>query len=103
MDTNSPLVIAYSGSLDGFQQVKAESGLSRIKSYFWTFRNASVDASTRSGFYFIQAVAILKQKFGITPNQLQVKWWGLIDKLNQKQIDQYDVAEYFEIGGYLNK
>ncbi len=103
MDTNSPFVIAYSGSLDGFQQAASGSGFSRIKSYFWTFRNASVDASTRSGFYFIQAVAILKKKFGITPNQLQVKWWGLIDKVNQQQIKQYDVTEYFEIGGYMNK
>ncbi|MBU7577261.1 MAG: hypothetical protein KAF40_04295, partial [Flavihumibacter sp.] len=103
MDINKPLTIAYGGSLDSYEP-RHESKLTRsILQWFWTFRNTTVDSSTRSGYYFIKAVALLQTKYGVKPSQLQVQWWGLIDSKNQEQVNRSGVSDFFHIEGYLSK
>lgn len=95
--------ICYSGSLDGFQPGPKGSKFLQLKKWFWTFKNNNVDSSTRSGYYFIKAIAELKRKDLIHPEDIKIEWWGKIDKINQMQIDQQGVSEFFTIDGYLPK
>jgi len=95
--------ICYSGSLDGFDPNLKSCKKSFFKRWFWTFNNNNVDSSTRSGYYFIKAIAVLKRKNLISPEMIQVKWWGKIDKLNQEQINLEGINDFFTIDGYLPK
>lgn len=103
MDIKKSLTIAYSGSLDSYEPTGKSGFIRSMTQWFWTFRNTTVDSSTRSGYYFIQAVAILQSRYGVKPSQLQVHWWGLIDPHNLDQIKRLGVAAYFHIDGYLSK
>jgi glycosyltransferase involved in cell wall biosynthesis len=95
--------ICYSGSLDGFDPNLKSSKKSLFKRWFWTFKNNNVDSSTRSGYYFIKAIAMLNEKRLISPKQIHVEWWGNINPLNQKQINQENLKDYFTIKNYLPK
>lgn len=96
--------IAYSGSLGGFDpNIPLRKGHSFLHKWFWTFNNDIVDASTRSGYYLIQAIKILKNDYQIQPKSLQISWWGKIDPLNLKQVNDENLDAYFTHAGYLPK
>lgn len=95
--------IAYSGSLDAFLPQTKSGVLARLKQWFWTYKHDTVDASTRSAYYLIQAVGILKTKYAIGPDQLNIDLWGKIHPANLKQAKQAGVADYFKIEDYLSK
>jgi glycosyltransferase involved in cell wall biosynthesis len=97
------LIIAYSGSLDAYQPATNRNLLSGFKQWFWTYKHDTVDSSTRSAYYLIKAIGILKAKFNITPEQLQCNFWGKIHPLNALQSEQEGVSEFFKFEGYLNK
>lgn len=97
------LIIAYSGSLDAYDGNKFKKHLSNILKWFWTYKNNTVDSSTRSAYYLIKAVRILKDNYNIQPNQIGFQFWGNIDTLNKTQSEKEGVADFFEFGGYLSK
>ncbi|MCO5237724.1 MAG: glycosyltransferase [Chitinophagaceae bacterium] len=97
------VTIAYSGSLDGFDPKTRKRNRNFLCRWFWTFNNDTVDASTRSGYYLIQAIKILRDKYQVKPNDIQVDWWGKIDVLNMKQVAEENLEAYFIYGGYLPK
>jgi hypothetical protein len=103
MDIRKPLTIAYGGSLDSFEPKKKSRLIHSVLQWFWTFRNTTVDPSTRSGYFFINAVALLQSNYGIKPSELQVHWWGLINPVNQDQINRLGLTDFFHIDGYLDK
>jgi len=95
--------ICYSGSLDGFNPNYKFGKKSFFKKCFWTFKNNNIDSSTRSGYYFIKSIAKLNEKGLISPKKIQIEWWGKIDSLNQKQIDNEKLNDYFVINKYISK
>lgn len=97
------LQIGYGGSLASFDGVRLKKKKSLLKEYFWTFKNDTVDSSTRSGYYLIKAVGILKDKYGVKPSQLKIHLWGSIDQINQSQIEDSGLSEFFNIQGYMKK
>lgn len=99
------LNIAYGGVLAGIE----EAHLSNLdkksnwwKKYFWTYQNHSVDFSTRTAYYLIKAIEILKEK-GIGPEDLHFTFWGSISPINQSQINKAGIVDYFTIDGYISK
>jgi hypothetical protein len=102
MATNNPLIIAYSGTLEAYSPPKRQ-WLKALLSLVWTYKNNSIDASTRSAFYLIKAVAILKERFGIRPDELSIQLWGNIDPKHLDWCNLHNVAEYFKIEGYTDK
>lgn len=102
MDTKQ-IVIAYSGSLDAYQPTKKNSFLYGIKKWIWTYKHDTVNASTRSAYYLIKAIELLKNKYNITPNQLMIKLWGNINPINFQQAQNAGVKEFFRIEGYKEK
>jgi len=98
-----PIIIAYSGSLDAYQPSNRTSSLFGLKKWFWTFKNNTVDASTRSAYFLIKAVKILREKYNISPSQLTFHFWGSINTLNQKQAIEEGVIEFFKFEGYKEK
>lgn len=103
MAFDQPLRIAYSGSLEGYRPGGAASRWRKLLNWVWTYRNTTVDPSTRSGYFFIQAVRILADQYQIQPSQLQIDWWGLINPINQEQVNEAGLKDYFTISGYLPK
>ena len=103
MDTKKPFTLAYGGSLDSYEPKKHSAFKDSVIQWFWTFRNKTIDSSTRSGYFFIKAVSILQSKYGITPADLQVQWWGLIDPKNIHQVNALGLSAFFKIDGYLSK
>lgn len=97
------LTIAYSGSLDAYQPEKGKKALKWLKDLFWTFKNDQVDRSTRSAYYLIKAIKILKEEHGIGPDKLQFHFWGLIAENNLIQAEQEGVGAYFRFGTYVDK
>lgn len=102
MDTK-PLVIAYSGSLDAFNGHHKKGLFKSVLQWFWTYKHDTVDASTRSAYYLIKAIGILKEKYGVTPAQIKIDLWGNIHPLNIEQARKEQVSEFFEFGAYLPK
>jgi glycosyltransferase involved in cell wall biosynthesis len=104
MDSDKPLIISYSGSLDAYDpDKKRNSVLSGILQWVWTYKHNTVDPSTRSAFYLIGAVKLLKEIHQVTPAQLKIRIWGNIHPLNKKQALQAGVEAYFDFGSYLSK
>jgi glycosyltransferase involved in cell wall biosynthesis len=103
MDINKALVIAYSGSLDGYKPKLKTKFIKTILQWIWTFKNNNIDSSTRTAHYLIQAIKVLKQKYSISPNQLQIHLWGKIDQENISSAAKEDVSEFFIFSGYLPK
>ena len=97
------LQIAYSGSLDAFDPNHTAGFAKCLKQWFWTFKNDTVDSSTRSAYYLIQAVQLLKSEYGVTSDQLQLKFWGHINPLNNSQVINSGLSDFFDISGYLPK
>ena len=100
---SKPIVIAYSGSLDAFSGHRKKGLFKSVLQWFWTYKHDTVDASTRSAYYLIKAIRILKEKHGVTPAQLKMSFWGNINPLNLEQAGLEHVSEFFEFGGYLPK
>lgn len=97
------LTIGYSGTLGTFDGIPLKKKRNKLRDIFWTFNNDTVDASTRSGFYLINAVKILKDNYGVQPDQLKVSFWGSINKGNIDQIEKKGLNDYFTVEGYLPK
>lgn len=97
------LIIAYSGSLDAYNGNKSKKHLSSILKWFWTYKHNTVDSSTRSAYYLIKAVRILKDNYNIQPNQIGFQFWGNINPLNKTQSEKEGVSDFFEFGAYLSK
>ena len=71
-----PLLIRYSGTLDGFEPSKTGTGRSKVLSYLWTYQNLTVDPSTRSGYYLIEAIKILRDFYKISPPTIKDPFLG---------------------------
>lgn len=102
MDSKA-ITIAYSGSLDAYVPKKNRNFLNRILQWIWTYKHDTVDSSTRSAYYLIKAVKILKEKHGIANDQIRFDFWGKIHPVNQQQAVSEGVAEYFHIDAYIDK
>jgi glycosyltransferase involved in cell wall biosynthesis len=104
MASRSMIKIAYSGSLDAFEAKKDNNIWDKFKSYFWTYKHQTVDSSTRSAYFLIQAIVLLKKQH---PNwktdNLKIQLWGNINPINKKQAEQEGVSDVFEFEGYLPK
>jgi glycosyltransferase involved in cell wall biosynthesis len=100
---SKPLIIAYSGSLDAFENKPKNTLFKKLIQWFWTYKHDTVDASTRSAYYLIKALAILKSKYQIGPDKIKFHFWGNINPINKKQAQINGVSEYFEFSGYLPK
>lgn len=99
--------ICYSGSLTGIEESDLKNrnlnkGPNWLHKIFWTYQPSFVDYSTRTAYYLIKAVKLLKEK-GVTPDQIIFSFWGNIHQINVRQIKENGVEEYFEIDGYLTK
>ncbi len=103
MDTSKPLLIAYSGSLDAKHPNSNSGILTFFKNIFWTYKHDVVDPSTRTAYYLIKSIGILKRDYNIKPNEIQIELWGNINSLNKQHILEEDVEEYFSIDSYLPK
>ena len=103
MDSKMPLVIAYSGSLDARQIKSSNRLLKAVKNLFWTYKHDTVDPSTRTAYYLIQTVKVLKNTYGILPEELCIDLWGNIHPLNIQQSKEAGVFEYFKFNQYLPK
>lgn len=102
MDSNL-IHICYSGSLAFNVEKRKVNAFTKLKEWLWTFQNETVDSSTRSGYYLIQAVKILKDNYGVTPQQLKLSFWGAINKGNIDFAVKNGVSEFFQFQGYLPK
>lgn len=103
MDISKPLLIAYSGSLDAKQPNTNKGIFMLFKSIFWTYKHNVVDPSTRTAYYLIKSIGILKRDYNIKPSEIQIELWGNINSLNKQHILEEDVNEYFSIDSYLPK
>jgi glycosyltransferase involved in cell wall biosynthesis len=103
MDTKQPLSISYSGSLDGYQPHSSNRILKTLKNWFWTYKHDTVDSSTRSAYYLVKAVRVLKERHSVRPEDLQFDFWGNINPLNEMQAKKEGVSEFFRFSGYLPK
>lgn len=103
MVSNPQIHICYSGSLDGYKPTPSDSKAVSFAQYFWTYKHNNVDSSTRSGYFLIRAIEILKNKYSIKPEQLKVSLWGMINEINIQQIKEHGLEQYFDISGYLPK
>ena len=103
MDISKPLKIAYSGSLDAKRPIKSKGLFKQFKNLFWTYKHDVVDPSTRSAYYLIKAIGILKRDFIIRPDEIQIELWGNIHPLNKQHIVEEGVSEFFSIDSYLPK
>lgn len=103
MDFNRQIVIAYSGSLDAYRPQLKTRFIKSLLQWFWTFKNNNIDSSTRTAHYLIQAVKVLKKKYGISPQQLQIQLWGKIDAQNITSANKEEVEEFFSFSGYMPK
>jgi glycosyltransferase involved in cell wall biosynthesis len=97
------LRIGYSGSLSYYIPGKTTSVWRAAKQWFWTFKNTTIDASTRSAYHLAHAVHILSTRHCIVPEQLQIELWGDIHPVNVEQINTLGLSSYFHVSGYLPK
>lgn len=103
MDISKPLKIAYSGSLDAKYPSESKGFFRQVKNLFWTYKHDAVDPSTRSAYFLIKAIGVLKRDFNITPDEIQIELWGNIHSLNKEHIIEAGVSEFFYIDSYLPK
>ena len=104
MATDRPLTIAYAGSLNAYQpKPGGEPWWQGIRDYLWTYKVKNLRPYTRSGYYLIQALKILKEEHQITSSELQVDLWGLIEAGNIAQAKAAGIEDLLLIGGYMNK
>lgn len=100
---SNTISIAYSGSLDAYVPSGKKQFLKSVLQWFWTYKHDTVDASTRSAYYLIKAIRILKEEHGITSKQLNFNFWGKIHPENKRQAEAEGVSEFFDINGYMTK
>ncbi len=103
MVSERPLIVAYSGSLDAYRPKSKNGFWGKILQWFWTYKHDTVDSSTRTAYFLIKAVKVLKDEYGIIPAGLQIKLWGKIDPLNKVHAIEHGVEDYFSFGSYLPK
>lgn len=103
MGIKDQLILAYSGSLNAYTPGNKNNWLNWVKGLFWTYHHDTVDNSTRSGYYLIKAVRILKDKYNVHADELNIQLWGSIDPINRKQVISEGVEAYFEFDSYMDK
>jgi glycosyltransferase involved in cell wall biosynthesis len=102
MDTRSPVVIGYSGSLEWNQDVGSTSSNSLLQ-WFWTYRCLTTDPSTRSAFYLMKAFAHARFELGMAKGAVKIELWGKIDSRYQSLAESLGIADDVNISGYLSK
>lgn len=99
--SRSPLIISYAGSLSGFQP---DIITKRKNSWFqFPYKVNNINHHTRCGYYFFKGIERLVSKYEITPRDLQIHFWGDIDKLNVRQVDDMKLSQFLVFEGYLSK
>ncbi|MCE2772744.1 MAG: hypothetical protein LW750_04805 [Bacteroidetes bacterium] len=102
MDTNTPVVIGYSGSLEWNQDVVSTSSGALLQ-WFWTYRCLTTDPSTRSAFYLMKAFAYARFQLGMPKGAVKIELWGKIDPHYQSFAETLGIADDVYISGYLSK
>jgi glycosyltransferase involved in cell wall biosynthesis len=102
MDTRSPVVIGYSGSLEWNQDVGSTSSNSLLQ-WFWTYRCLTTDPSTRSAYYLMKAFAHARFELGMAKGAVKIELWGKIDSRYQSLAESLGIADDVNISGYLSK
>jgi glycosyltransferase involved in cell wall biosynthesis len=97
------LHICYAGSLGYYSPLEKQNSSNFVRQLFWTYRNNTVDSSTRSAYYLIRAVKILKDKYQINDSDLKISLWGSIHPMNKSQIIELGLDAFFDISGYFSK
>jgi glycosyltransferase involved in cell wall biosynthesis len=100
MDSKA-IKIGYGGTLN-YRPSNSGSPLYKLKKYLWTYSNDNINASTRSGFYLIRAIQILKEKHQVSPKEIQIIFWGDISKNHFAFIQEAKVEEFFIIESALS-
>ncbi|HHG86610.1 MAG TPA: glycosyltransferase [Bacteroidetes bacterium] len=98
------LRIGYAGTLMAYTPgQERRSAFSKIKDWFWTYRIASANQHTRSGYFLLKGVQAFKEKFPELASQLQIQLWGMIEPGNLEQVKAFGISDIVQISGYFNK
>ncbi len=104
MATDSPLRIGYAGSLKAHRPGSEHvPGWRKIVDWVWTYRNRNLQHHTRSGHYLLKGLARLKEMEPAMAARIEVNWWGLIEKENERQAQEMGIEELVKIEGYFSK
>jgi glycosyltransferase involved in cell wall biosynthesis len=93
------LVIAYAGSLAFYDPATGAGTASR----FGTYHVNNVDHSTRSAYYLFRGLQLLLKRRPQLASEIEIRFWGLIDKRTAAQADAMGLRELVHIEGYKPK
>lgn len=91
-----PLTIGYCGSLSGGPDATTEKSR-----WWWKYRRRSVDASTRTGLYVIEAVKQLADEDADMLQHLRIQLWGKISAAHSDLATRLQLNDVVQIDGYL--
>lgn len=98
------LRIGYAGSLKGHRPGSEHVPAWRsIVDWIWTYRNRTLQHHTRSGYYLLKGVQRFKEDYPDLCPRLKVQLWGLIDPVNEEQVDSFKIGDIVEVEGYFSK
>lgn len=99
------LTIGYAGNLQDWDpRVNEKSGILRVlRDWTWSYQPRNIDASSRSGYYLFRGLQSFSSKYPSLVDSIQVKLWGGIRRLNREQVNEFELTELVEIGGYLDR
>ena len=104
MASTKTVTIGYAGTLSGYTPVKNTKGIIPVvRRYFWTYNHNHVNSNTRSGYYLINAVKKLKERFPLDAERLSIQLWGNIDPINSHQISELGVEDILNVEGFISK
>lgn len=99
----SPLRIAYAGTLAWFDPAIHPRPQYSWKNWFWGFKALHVDFTTRSGYYLFLGLQELMRRDVQWQYRVRVDLWGLIDKGNVEQVKKMGLENMVSIRGYSPK
>jgi len=99
------LTIGYAGNLQGWDPRANEKSkiLRALRDWTWSYQPRNLDASSRSGYYLFQGLQAFSSKYPSLLDSIRIKLWGRIRRLNQEQVNEYELTSLVEIGGYLDR
>lgn len=99
--------IGYAGGLGGYipdRDGNRASSLKRfVSSWVWTYQVDNIDHRTRSGYFLLKGLRLLKDRIPDLSQRLCVHLWGKIDPANQEQRRALDLGDVVAISGYMSR
>lgn len=96
--------IGYAGFLNSYTPGQERESIGKkLKRWFWDYKVTNINHHTRSGYFLLRALKLLREQKPEIAAKIEINWWGMIAEGNVKQAEKFGVGDLVVTEKYFPK